>query len=98
MRSQVVSGWPAMSVHALDKDGGTLTCRRPLTRLSKNILMILFEGTIETVVFRLPKEARHFEATGPAPLAKNWLEGAKSSVELGGAVKLAAQEEVSCMG
>ena len=62
MRSQVVGGWPSMIVEAFDKDGTMLRCRRS-ARLSKNILMVLFEGTIERISLGLPKEALHLDLT-----------------------------------
>ncbi|MCB1906882.1 MAG: hypothetical protein KDH15_05885 [Rhodocyclaceae bacterium] len=90
LRSQVVSAWPAFSVYA-DEEGSPLLCRR----LSNNILLALFAGTIRTVTFRLARESLHLESTSGAALPRDWLRDAKTSVELGGAVKFATQEEVS---
>ena len=55
LRSQLIGGWPAMSVKAWwDKD--ELPCLRT-AHLSPNILMVLFEGIIGKIGFSLPVEA-----------------------------------------
>jgi hypothetical protein len=92
LRSELVSGWPAMSILA---DGH----RQPLVsrRLSKNIVLVLFRGTMKTVAFRLPQETLHFELhDAHQPIAKIWLADAKTSVQLGRHVRLATQEEILC--
>ena len=92
LRSQLVSGWPAMSIYA-DGKREPLVCRR----LSKNILLALFKGAFETVDFRLPQETLHFESNEEnKPIPKNWLADAKTSVQLGQHVHLAKQENVRC--
>lgn len=92
LRSQLVSGWPAMTLSA-DGNREPLVCRR----LAKNVLMVLFKGPISHVVFRLPQETLHFESAKEGrPIPKDWLSDAKDSVHLGQHVRLATQEEVHC--
>lgn len=90
LRSQVVSGWPALSVFA-DTDRKPLACRH----LSRNILLALFEGTFGTIDFRLPNETLHFELTCAGSLPADWIRDAKSSVELGSLVKFVDRQEFS---
>jgi hypothetical protein len=96
LRSEVVSGWPALTVHAgvHGKTGDVAPCRT--ARLSKNILMVLFEGRIESAVFRLPQETLHFNARNAEPLAGDWLGHAKTLAEPVQLVDLADHEEVRC--
>jgi hypothetical protein len=92
LRSQLVPGWPAMSVGA-DGDREPLVCRR----LSKNMLLALFKGATRKVVFRLPQESLHFESSAEnKPIPANWLRDARTSLQLGQHVRLATQEEVHC--
>jgi hypothetical protein len=92
LRSQLVSGWPAMSVCA-DRNREPLVCRR----LSKSILLVLFKGAIKTIAFRLPQETLHFESHAERqPIPKTWLADAKTSVHLGQHVRLATQKEILC--
>jgi len=96
LRSEVVSGWPMASLHAQAHGGRGILQPCRLTRLSKNILLALFEGTIEKIVFRLPRETLHLEPMTGTTLPEKWLADAKNSVELGRWVKLATQVEVAC--
>jgi hypothetical protein len=80
LRSQVIGGWPAMNIVAYDKDNHQLRCRRT-AQLSKNILMVLFDGTIERICFSLPKEAVHLDLSRSAD-GNDWLSKAVSSVKL----------------
>jgi hypothetical protein len=75
LRSEVVGGWPAMTVNALDKDHQPLTCRR----ISRNILLVLFQGVIETISFSLPKEAVHLDLRGKS---EDWLKSVENSADL----------------
>ena len=90
MRSQVVSGWPAMNTYA-DGTRHPLVCRR----LSKSMLLVLFKGTVNRdLTFRLPQESLHYESAKKLqPIPKGWLTEATTSVQLGQRVTLARQEE-----
>jgi len=72
LRSAVVSGWPQLQIEATDdviigdaeisgdaKPKSTLKILRQ-ERLSKNILLCLFEGTVATLDIHLPPERLHF--------------------------------------
>jgi|GEM_PF-3314774 len=93
LRSELVSGWPAMGVVADDNLAPLVT-----RRCSKNILLVLFQGTVKTVSFRLPPETLHFEARDQGKPGEgvpgDWLKHATSSVDLGPCFDLAKQEEV----
>ncbi|MGK7865487.1 DUF6603 domain-containing protein [Falsiroseomonas sp. E2-1-a4] len=94
LRSQLVSGWPAMSVVA-DGQVAPLVSRR----CSKNILLVLFQGAIRTVSFRLLPETLHFEASDQGKpgesVPADWLTQPTSSVDLRPWFDLAKQEEVA---
>ena len=61
LRSEVVPGWPQMFIEAYG--GGTeLTVIRRDT-LSENVLICLFEGTLDEVNFHLKPEVLHFGVT-----------------------------------
>ena len=67
-----------MTVEARGKDHNPLPCLRT-ARLSKNILMVLFEGEIQTICFGLPKEALHLDLTNRPP---DWLSSHLTSADL----------------
>jgi hypothetical protein len=71
LRSDGVSGWPALEVdgyrkaHDPDTHTDPIAPLQPIARPSKDVMMCLFEGVIEAVDIHLPPAGLHFEATGP---------------------------------
>lgn len=73
LRSDVVSGWPDLQIDAYDQvvednrflpDSNKLELLR-LDRLSKNVLICLFKGTVETVDIHQKPEGLHFGLSRP---------------------------------
>ena len=67
LRSPAVSAWPALEVdgyRTVPVSGTPSQALRPLipvTRLSADVLLCLFEGVIEAVDIHLPPEGLHFQ-------------------------------------
>jgi len=59
LRSAVVAGWPNMEVVASGSENATLQHLR-FDRIAPDILLGIFDGLVERVVFREPAEALHF--------------------------------------
>ena len=59
LRSAVVGGWPRMEVEAFDAAGAALLPVR-VERLSADLLLGLFQGTVARVKLREPAETLHF--------------------------------------
>ena len=70
MRSQVVPGWPNLLIDGYDRAVQDLDSIEPseanllpllrIEKLSKNVLICLFEGEVKTVDIHLQPEAMHF--------------------------------------
>lgn len=74
MRSEVVSGWPGLMVEGYAARPNPETAPLPkalpilrMERISPNVLLVLFKGTIQTVDFHLKPEALHFGFDGKYP-------------------------------
>jgi hypothetical protein len=89
LRSQIVSGWPAMTIDAC-RNAERLVSRR----LSPNILLVLFRGVIDEVHFRLPQETLHFDLAQAEPVPAAWLKDATTLEQLRSHAGLSTQEEV----
>jgi hypothetical protein len=69
MRSEAVSGWPGLIVEAYsdqpvdDKEPSVKLEILRMERLSKNVLLCLFSGTLQTVDIHLKPETLHFGLT-----------------------------------
>lgn len=59
LRSAVVAGWPNMEIIASGSKDATLQHLR-LDRIASDILLAIFDGLVERVVFREPAETLHF--------------------------------------
>jgi len=59
LRSAVVAGWPNMEVIASGSNNATLQHLR-LDRIASDVLLGIFDGLVERVVFREPAETLHF--------------------------------------
>jgi hypothetical protein len=71
LRSDAVSGWPALEVDGYCTVPGTsdapavpVAPLQPVSRPSKDVLMCFFEGVIEAVDIHLPPEGLHFKVAG----------------------------------
>jgi len=61
LRSDVVSGWPGLLVDGyVDNDFIKVHSPKRMDRLSKNVLLCLFEGVIKAIDFHLRPETLHF--------------------------------------
>lgn len=68
LRSDLVSGWPSLLVEGYssqndDKDNKLNILR--FDRLSPNVLLIIFEGELQTTTIHLPPESLHFGFSRP---------------------------------
>src|SRR5688572_19194254 len=59
LHSGVVKGWPTMRIVAADKDGAPVPIARR-EQLTDTLLLVLFAGVAQTIVFSEPAEAVHF--------------------------------------
>ncbi|NEO74135.1 hypothetical protein [Moorena sp. SIO3H5] len=62
LRSEAVSGWPDMQIEAFDKDNTSLESKR-VEQLSNNIMLCLFEGSLDRVELYLKPEILHYGLT-----------------------------------
>lgn len=64
LRSMVVSGWPGIQVHGFSDAAGQDPIRiLRMERLSSSLLLVLFEGVVQSVIFEEPSEGVHFGVT-----------------------------------
>lgn len=65
LRSDLVSGWPALLVEGDGRDDPSKPTIRRCERLGPNVLMVIFEGEVQTVTVHLPPESLHFGFSRP---------------------------------
>jgi hypothetical protein len=61
LRSRELAGWPALTVRAYLDDGSEVPLKL-LRRLSDEVILALFDGTIDRIEIRQPIESVHFAA------------------------------------
>ena len=59
LRSQIVSGWPDLEVYAFSKNSEAIPQLR-YSRISKNILFVIFEGQLSSVAIQQKPQTIHF--------------------------------------
>ena len=63
LRSVVVEGWPGLEIKAFPSETGDSPCQPlRLERLAKDVMLGIFDGTVNRLELREPAEAMHFGA------------------------------------
>lgn len=78
LRSAVLSGWPSLEVNGYsDLDGNNEIPKRRMSKLSKQLLMCIFEGDLQMVAIHEPPEALHEGVEGTYPSLTTTLRSVK---------------------
>lgn len=82
LRSELVSCWPRLKITGHGASSTALSVVGSVRKLSKNVLMCLFDGVVEAVDIYLPAEALHFGVDNPSPNLREYIQSFNTSSAL----------------